>query len=296
MKRTLLFLVLALVTGAAITLLSSCKANEPKLELKVVSYNIRYGTAKDGGNSWEFRKTATPAMIDSLKPDLLGLQEAMRFQIDYILENCPDYAFYGVGRDDGGVKGEHTAVLYNKNVFKFIDGQNFWLSQTPDVPSRGWDSRHHRTATMVHLEHIGTGRELYYVNTHLDHEGPDAQRNGLQLIIDKIDTLNTHDVPMVLTGDFNMTLDNPSMSPLKDRLMNARLNAAQTDTLYSFNDWVDIYEAATPAHLYGRGDNRIDYIYYSPDGRCDKYVTDTTTYLGIPYVSDHYPIVAEIVF
>ncbi len=280
----------------SILLLSSCKAKEPEMDLKVISYNIRYGTAKDGDNSWELRKTATPAMIESLKPDLLGLQEAYRFQIDYILENCPDYAFYGVGRDDGGEAGEHTAVFYNTKVFKFIDGQNFWLSETPEVPSCGWDSRHHRTATVVYLEHLETGRRLYYVNTHLDHKGVDARRNGLQLIVDRIDAINTEGVPMILTGDFNMTKSDPSILPLEGRLLDARVSAVKTDTLYSFNDWVNAYEAAQPEHLYGRDDNRIDYIYYSPQGKCNLYETDTTTYLGIPYISDHYPIIAEIVF
>ncbi len=280
----------------AVILLASCKAADSALELKVVSYNIRHGLGKDGDNAWEFRKEATPAMIDSLKPDLLGLQEALRFQIDYILENCPDYAFYGVGRDDGGEAGEHTAVFYNKNVFKFIEGQNFWLSETPDVPSCGWDSRHHRTATAVYLEHMETGRKLFYVNTHLDHKGTEARKNGLQLIVDRIDAINTEGVPMVLTGDFNMVKSDPSILPLEGRLLDARVCAAQTDTLYSFNDWVDAYGAARPEHLYGRPDNRIDYIFYSPEGECSLFETDTTTYLGIPYISDHYPVIAEIAF
>ncbi len=291
MKSLNLFLLLG-----SILMLSSCKTAEPAMDLKVVSYNIRYGTGKDGDNSWDFRKTATPAMIDSLKPDLLGLQEALRFQIEYILDHCPDYAFYGVGRDDGGAAGEHTAVFYNTKVFKFIDGQNFWLSETPELPSWGWDSRHHRTATVVHLEHLETGRRLYYVNTHLDHKGTEARKNGLQLIVDRIDAINTEGVPMILTGDFNMIKADPSNLPLEGRLLDARVCAAQTDTLYSFNDWVNSYEAAQPAHLYGRADNRIDYIYYSPEGECKSFVTDTTTYLGVPYISDHYPIVAEIVF
>ncbi len=281
---------------ASVLAFSSCKADEQSLELKVISYNIRYGSAKDGDNSWEFRKTATPAMIDSLKPDLFGLQEALRFQIDYILENCPDYAFYGVGRDNGSDKGEHTAVFYNKNVFKLLDGQNFWLSETPEKPSCGWDSKHHRTATMVHLEHLETGRRLYYVNTHLDHKGVEARKNGLQLIVDRIAGMNPDGEPMILTGDFNMVKSDPSIMPLEGKLLDARVSAAQTDTLYCFNDWVVAAEAAQPAHLYGRPDNRIDYIFYSPQGRCNIFKTDTTTYVGIPYISDHYPVVAEIVF
>ncbi len=279
-----------------VLLLASCRSGEQEIEVKVISYNIRNGVAKDGDNAWELRRNATPAMIDSLKPDLLGLQEAYRFQIDYILENCPDYAFYGVGRNDGGEAGEHTAVLYNRNVFKFIDGETFWLSETPDVTSCGWDSRHHRTATVAFLEHIETGRKLYYVNTHLDHKGVDARKNGLQLIVDRIDSINPDGYPMILTGDFNMTKADPSNLPLEGRLLDARETAVKSDTLYCFNDWVDAYEAAQPAHLYGRSDNRIDYIYYSPSGRCDSFATDTTTYVDIPYISDHYPIVAEIVF
>ncbi len=269
----------------SIMMLVSCSVKESALELTVVSYNIRYGDANDGPNSWEFRKHATPVMIDSLKPDLLGLQEALIYQIEYILENCPDYAFYGVGRDDGSSKGEHTAILYNKNVFTLLDGNTYWLSETPDVPSKGWDSNHHRTATIALLQHNETGRKVYYVNTHLDHEGVMAQKNGMAMIIDTINGLNTENHPVVLTGDFNMVVEKEPVQDLAKVLSNAREFAAETDNIITSNGW------QIPSH-----GQIIDHIYYSPSGECMKYQTVDRPFAGVTLISDHFPILAKIRF
>ncbi len=269
----------------SILMLASCVQEKPALELTVVSYNIRYGSADDGQNSWEFRKHATPAMIDSLKPDLLGLQESLRFQIEYILEHCPDYAFYGVGRDDGGIEGEHTAILYNRNVFTFLEGDTYWLSETPDVPSKGWDSNHHRTATIALLEHNETGRKVYYVNTHLDHEGVLAQKNGMAMIIDTINELNTENYPVILTGDFNMVVEKEPVQDLAKVLNNAREFGAVTDSIITSNGW------RIPSH-----GQIIDHIFYSPSGECAKYQTVDCPFEGVTLISDHFPIMAELRF
>ncbi len=275
-----------------------CQKNEEKAEITVMSYNMRQSPADDGQNSWQFRKEATPAMIDSLKPDLLGVQEAYRNQIDYIIENCPEYGHYGVGREDGISGGEHMSIFYKKDVFNLLDSFTYWLSETPEVPSKGWDARCKRTATVTFLEHKATGKRFYYVNTHLDHKGMEAQKKGLELIVNNIAGMNPEKLPLILSGDFNMVSTNEAIVALDKVMFNTRSVAPVTDTLATFNGWGKSLEQAAI------GDNMkakpvheliIDYIFYSPmdSTMCKEYATINGTFAGVPYISDHYPIIAK---
>ncbi len=278
-----------------------CQKNEEKAEITVMSYNMRQSPADDGQNSWQFRKEATPAMIDSLKPDLLGVQEAYRNQIDYIIENCPEYGHYGVGREDGISGGEHMSIFYKKDVFNLLDSFTYWLSETPEVPSKGWDARCKRTATVTFLEHKATGKRFYYVNTHLDHKGMEAQKKGLELIVNNIAGMNPEKLPLILSGDFNMVSTNEAIVALDKVMFNTRSVAPVTDTLATFNGWGKSLEQAAI------GDNMkakpvheliIDYIFYSPmdSTMCKEYATINGTFAGVPYISDHYPIIAKFEF
>ncbi|MBQ5814977.1 MAG: endonuclease/exonuclease/phosphatase family protein, partial [Flavobacteriales bacterium] len=163
MKKILMSVAALVMCAVAIT---SCE--EEKQRLTVVSYNMRVGTADDGENSWEKRKRATPLMLRDKMPDIFGVQEALGFQVDYIMENCPEYASVGVGRDDGAEKGEYMSIFWNTSYVEMKDWGTFWLSETPDVPSMGWDAACMRTATWALMKDKRNGREFYYVNTHLD--------------------------------------------------------------------------------------------------------------------------------
>ncbi len=275
--------------------------NADKVEISVISYNMRVGTADDGENSWEFRKAATAAMIDSLKPDLVGVQEAMGFQAKYIAENCPEYGCYGVAREDGIVKGEHMSVFYRRDVFNLLYSFTFWLSETPDVPSMGWDAAYKRTATVAFLEHKSSGKKFYFVNTHLDHRGKEAQKNGLQLIVERIKSLNPDGLPLILTGDFNMASNEEAIVALDAHMLNTRSVAPITDSVATYNAWKRGPQAvlsgdtvkAEPTQRY-----IIDYIFYSPmnPDMCLEYRTITETFAGVPFISDHYPIMAVLEF
>ena len=116
----------------------SAKRGKNSSQLTVISYNMRYGTAEDGVNAWEFRKPATIKMIKKHKPDILGVQEALDFQLAFILENCTNYEAVGVGRIDGKHDGEHASIMYNKKKIELLEWGNFWLSSTPEIPSIGW--------------------------------------------------------------------------------------------------------------------------------------------------------------
>jgi endonuclease/exonuclease/phosphatase family metal-dependent hydrolase len=280
MKR--IFIVLSMIT-----MLFPCVlvANNPNEELKVMSYNIRMGTAKDGTNSWEFRCPATMMMLNDQKPDVFGVQEAFDFQLKFITENCMEYECVGVGRDDGKKKGEHMSIFWNKKRIKMLKWGTFWLSETPDKPSKGWDAHCMRTATWALMKDKATGKKFYFVNTHLDHKGKESQKNGLKLIVDRIDSINPEGYPMVLTGDFNITPDNPALEGLDKRMESARNIAAKTDNHRTFNGWG---KAAA--------DRVIDYIYVKGFSSCPEYQTVTKRYFDRAYVSDHYPIFARLIF
>ena len=272
--------LLCAVLLSAATLLYGC-GQAPETSLSVISYNIRMGEADDGGNSWEHRRPATIEMLRDLHPDIFGVQEAFGFQIDYITDNLPEYVSLGVGRDDGGDSGEHMSIFYDSETVSLVDWGTFWLSETPGTPSKGWDAAYPRTATWALMEK--DGRRFYYVNTHLDHIGKEAQKNGLALIVDRIADINPEGIPMVLTGDFNVTPEDSVLDELKTRMLSARDSAAETDTLGSFNGW-------------GESDSILDYVWYSGFASCGKFETVRKQYGGIPYISDHYPVIALLTF
>ena len=260
------------------------KKNEQK-ELKVMSYNIRMGIAKDGTNSWEFRCPATIEMLNAQKPDVFGVQEAFEFQIRFIEEYCRDYKSVGVGRDDGKKKGEYMSIFWNKKTVSLLKWGTFWLSETPDKPSKGWDAHCRRTATWALMKDKKTGKKFYFVNTHLDHKGKEAQKNGLKLIVDRIESINPQGYPMVLTGDFNIKPDNAALVGLDSRMQSTRKIAADTDNHNTFNGW-----SVKPT------DSVIDYIYISGFSSCPQYKTVTEKFAERPFVSDHYPIFARVIF
>lgn len=295
MKRIslkLLLLVSVLMTFA------QCKPAQE--ELNVVSFNIRMGVAKDGENSWEYRKTASAEMVKNLAPDIMGVQEAFDFQTEYIKEQCPDYDGVGVGRDDGKTSGEIMMIFYNTKKVELEKWGTFWLSETPDVPSFGWDAACRRTATWALLKMRKSGKEFYYVNTHLDHIGRVAEKNGLKLIVDRIDSINPQGFPMILTGDFNVLPQDAVLNDLNKIMSSARATADTTDSTPSFNAF------GKPLKQAAIGDQfvdltttdglTIDYIYYSGFSKCPKFRTVTESFADVPYISDHYPVTATLEF
>lgn len=254
-------------------------------ELKVMSYNIRQGSADDGDNSWIFRSSSTLEMLEDQMPDVFGVQEALGYQVEYISEHSIAYDYVGVGRDDGNQKGEYMAIFWSKKTMSVLEWGTFWLSETPDVPSKGWDAACYRTATWALMEVKKTGQKFYFVNTHLDHIGVDARREGLNLIVDKIASINHEGLPMVLTGDFNMIPSAPELKELDAKMNSTRLVAIESDNHNTFNGW-------------GKGtkDQIIDYIYISGFSSCLEYHTVTDEYAQRKYISDHYPIVSRLIF
>lgn len=189
--------ILALNAGAS--------AKEDATEIKVMSFNIRYGTASDGENHWDKRKEFLIDTIKAFDPDLLGTQETLGFQRDLLAEKLSGYAVEGVGRDDGKEKGEMMALYYRKDRFEKLDGGHFWLSESPEkIGSKSWDSSLPRMVTWVKLKDLKnpTAKPIAFFNTHFDHRGPQARLESAKLIRKKISE-RSGDCRVILTGDFN---------------------------------------------------------------------------------------------
>ncbi len=278
MKKTLLLLIAALIMMPQA--FGAPKNENP--ELKVMSYNIRLGSANDGTNSWPLRYTATYEMLKDMAPDVFGVQEALDYQVAYIEEMC-GYESVGVGREDGKKDGEHMSIFWNKKTVSMLKWGTFWLSETPDKPSKGWDAMCRRTATWALMKCKKTGKKFYFVNTHLDHKGAEAQKNGLKLVVDRIDEINPKGYPMVLTGDFNITPDNKALVELDAKMQSARKIAEQTDNRGTYNEW-------------GKKNDVIDYIYVSGFSSCPEFQVVTKKYKDRKFVSDHFPVFARLIF
>lgn len=279
MKRIILMIALTLLSVSCGGDLEAHK--KPDNSLTIVSFNVRSdndGKLSDGQNSWCYRQDASYDMFNEIEPDVCGIQEARIHQKYDLQMNTVGYEFIGVGRDDGLNKGEHMLIAYMKKKVKLLDWGTYWLSETPDVPSKGWDAAYIRTATWAKFKHTATGREFFFVNTHLDNKGSEAKRNGLALIVDKMKSLNPDKLPVILTGDFNMTPGDEKMADLEKEMYSARTAAELTDDSPSFNE-------------FGKGRYMIlDYIYYCGFSTCKKFWVINQQFGSVPYISDHYPI------
>ena len=177
------------------------------------------------------------------------------------------------------------SIFYNKKRIKLLKWGTFWLSETPDRPSLGWDAACRRTATWALMKDKTSGRKFWYVNTHLDHVGKEARKNGLALIVQRIQDINPKGYPMVLTGDFNVTPDDSCLEGLNRIMKSAREVAAKTDRSGTFHGWGKVVPGSV-----------IDHIYFSGFSSCPVFEVIRKPYDGKNFVSDHYPVKALLVF
>ena len=278
MKKIYLLLLAALLPAVLYA-----KPEPAREGIVIMSFNIRNGESKDGTNSWEYRYPTSAMMLDDTKPDVVGLQEALDAQTTY-LKTVLDktYKSLGVGREDGKKAGEQTAILYNYKTQSLIKWGTFWLSETPDVPSIGWDASCHRTATWAIFKDKETGKKYFFINTHIDRQGTDAQKKGIRILADKILELNTESLPVIITGDFNLEAGNPALAPVSLTFQNARESAVITDDHFSYNGWGKIKET-------------VDYIWYK-GFTATRFETFTKAYDKRTFISDHFPVKATLIF
>jgi endonuclease/exonuclease/phosphatase family metal-dependent hydrolase len=271
--RLLLLLLVTFATACA----------EP---ITVMSYNIRYDTASDGVNQWSNRKDRVAALIRRNRPDLVGLQEALRTQLDDLIARLPDYEVYGVGRDDGMTKGEYSALLVRRTRFEVRSSDTFWLSETPALAgSKGWDALLPRIATWARLHDRTTGREFVFLNTHFDHRGVQARIRSAAAI--KAHLTGVHaatPLPILVTGDLNVEPTSEAFAALTAGgfLRDARPADYSQPTSLGF----EVNSARVSI---------IDYILHNAGFAPDAFQV-ITDHDGRYFPSDHLPVVARVAF
>jgi endonuclease/exonuclease/phosphatase family metal-dependent hydrolase len=260
--------------------------------IKALSFNIRYGTAKDGDDAWPHRDHLVMQVIRTEDPDFCGLQEAERFQIDAIRNAIPDYAEFGVGRDDGKTKGEYSAILYRQNRWKLLRGNTVWLSDTPQIPgSKSWGNRIPRIVTWAAFADKKTGFEILVFNTHFDHQSQPSRLKSA-MAVSRLIADQAGDAPVVLMGDLNAGENNAAIKYLKAE--NGSEPVRLVDTFRVLHP--DAKEVGTFNGFRGRTDgDKIDYVFAKPTTHV-KSAEIVRTHEGERYPSDHFPVSAILVF
>lgn len=187
----------------------------------LISFNIRYDNTSDTINNWNKRKASLASLIQHYDADIVGIQEGLHHQVDYLNNTLNGFSYVGVGRDDGQQKGEYSAIFYNSDKFIVLKTNTFWLSETPEKVSVGWDASMERICTYALFENVTSKKQFYVFNTHFDHRGMQARVNSAELIYKKIKEINTSDLPVILMGDLNLTPDTEPIQFLKKHLTDA---------------------------------------------------------------------------
>jgi len=292
MKHKNLFALVALLLVQFLAFSISAFGSDRNSPIKVMSFNIRSGTAKDGDNSWPLRKELVTETIRLFDPDLLGMQEVLKFQADYLGEQFPDYESYGVGRNDGVDDGEFALVFFKRERFELMNSGHFWLSETPEeVGSKSWDTALPRIATWVLLKDKTTDhQQIIFGNTHFDHKGVEARHQSAKLIRRRIESV-TPDIPIIVTGDFNT---HEELEPYAALVRGVGSNEPSlVDTYRIIHPLTQEQEGTFGGFQGRRGGNRIDWILTTPDITTLNAAINYTNEDG-RYPSDHYPVEAVL--
>jgi len=269
--------VSSLIAGGNPTVTSPC--------LKIMTFNIRYGTAQDGDNRWAFRRDVLLGVIRDYSPDVLGLQEALRFQIDEILETFPEYEMLGDGRDDGKTKGEYSPLLFRRSKLSPDSHSTFWFSDTPDLPgSTTWGNSFPRICTWAVFRVLTSDRLVAVYNVHLDHESQPSRERSTNLLLHTIKRTGS-DFPVVAMGDFNAGEQNPAVVALKESLRDSYRELHPKDTVVgTFHAFRGTTTGEKIDHIFvnsGFDASEASIIRAAENGR---------------YPSDHFPVAATVCF
>lgn len=263
-------------------------SDEPAGAIAAVTFNIRCGNAEDGSNHWDNRREIVFDLLADHAADIIGLQEALDFQIDQIRRALPQYSAVAVGRDDGKQGGESCPIFYRRDRFVLSDSGTFWFSNTPWVAgSAHWGNTVPRICTWVRLAEKKSGKAFYIYNLHLDHQSEFSRQKSVELLAKEI-AHRPHGNPCIVMGDFNMGLNEPSMT---DLLRPSRpLRMADT--------WQTIHPSENPPGTYhafegtARGP-KIDHILIGPGTEIIEVAVDARSFSG-HWPSDHFLVMARL--
>ncbi len=251
--------------------------------LSILTYNLRFDNPADGDDAWPLRRDFLAGQLRFHAPGVFGIQEGLHRQLEYLQTQLPEYAMVGVGRDDGRQGGEYSALFYQRARFHLLESGTFWLSETPDTVSKGWDAALPRICTWALLHDTVAGRRLWVFNTHFDHIGEKARRASAALILKKIAEKNTAGHPVVLMGDLNSEPASEPVALLRQSLLDTHDHSSEPPfgPAGTFNGF-KFHEPVT---------RRIDYIFVSPNLKVQKFAILSDA-RNCRYPSDHLPVLA----
>ena len=262
-------------------------------EIDALSFNIRFDTSKDGENAWPKRKEMVGQWVKSESPDVIGLQEALRHQIDDIKKVATAYSEYGVGRDDGKSRGEHCTILYLKKRFSLdkSDCGTFWFSDTPEkVASKSWGNEIPRICTWARFIEKKTDKGFYVYNVHYDHRSQPSRLGASELIIQRISKRKRSNEPIILMGDFNASENNPAIKIFKDE----PLNLVDTFRVVKPDEkMVKTFHGFRGGSFSG---GKIDHVFMLPKMGKVSSAEIVRVNKEKRYLSDHYPVRAKLSF
>ncbi len=255
-------------------------------KMNVATFNIRMKTDSDVGNLWKDRYRHLTDLIKFHEFEIFGVQEAFKEQLNDMSAQLPDFKYIGVGRDDGADKGEHSSIFYDTKRFEVSKSGTFWLSPTDtEKPNKGWDAALPRICTWGIFKDKSNGKKFIFMNTHFDHVGIEARRESAKLILAKAKEF-AKDLPLILTGDFNI-----------DETNEAYFTLAKSGVVQDVYDLAKIkYEPNSSFNAWGKNIQekaRIDHIFITKPFTVRKYGILTDTYMG-KFPSDHFPVIAEL--
>ncbi len=274
-KSTLtLFLFLAIILPAS--------AQKP---MNIITYNIRYNNPSDKENAWPNRRENVVKLLKFHKADIFSVQEALYDQMMDLKDGMTGFDYVGVGRDDGNVNGEFSAIFYNSSRYTLLENGTFWLSKTPKIPSKSWDAALNRICTWARLKDSETRKTFYVFNTHFDHKGVKARKESALLILKKISELAERKDAVILTGDFNLTPEEKPLVLIRQKMKDSRQisETVPQGPVGTFNDF----------DFMSKLDSRIDYIFTNRmvDVKSYAVLTDSK---DNRYPSDHLPVLVQI--
>ena len=258
----------------------------PAQTIRLMTYNIRYDNPADGENNWHKRKAGLVRQLKFYEPGTFGIQEGLVHQVTYLDSSLSSYRYVGIGRDDGKQKGEYSAIFYDSRLFSLLDQSTFWLSETPERISVGWDAALERICTCTLFEHTLSGQKIWVFNTHFDHIGEKARENSARLILERMALMNKDDYPSVLMGDLNLEPETRAIQSIAEQMNDTKYAAEKVS--FGPDGTFNAFRFDVPPS------RRIDYIFTDPGSiRVLKYAVLTDSKDG-RYYSDHLPVFVEI--
>jgi endonuclease/exonuclease/phosphatase family metal-dependent hydrolase len=277
MKKQLLILLIGIGTGTMAVFGQT---------FDVLTYNIRYDYPGDSLNNWGNRKEFLISQLNFYQPAIVGTQEGLLHQLKDMEKGLEGYAYFGKGRDDGLEAGEFSAIFYDRERVELLKNNTFWLSETSDTPSKGWDAAIKRVCTYGLFKDIESEKVFWVFNTHFDHVGEQARKESILLILKKIEEINTGNFPVILMGDLNLEPDHPSIQFLAGKMEDTKTLAGEQ--AFGPEGTFNGFKFSEPVT------RRIDYIFCSPeDFKLLKYAVLSDS-RDCRYPSDHLPVYVRL--